>query len=159
MQLQVKELKAVAVIADLSEAGSSVTSDQCMTVEHFDYQCARKRDSRGVTYGASMPSDLHFTVRINNADQTKPVYQQLMETENNPITFIFNATFSDNKRLSAYDDAMVIEGFVIEVAEAFQSAALDAQKEEQILLRARMQVRSLTYIGQDNNTKQLAFVQ
>lgn len=158
MQLQVHELKAVAVMANLVESEKSITRDQCIAVGHLDYQCVRRRDGKGHTYGSSDPSMLTFTMRINHAEQAQLFYEQLTVNEHDPLSFIFNATFADNQQLSGYDDAMVVEGYVVEVEELFHSAAMTEGEEEQILLRVRMQVHSITYIGRDDN-KTLYFVQ
>ena len=157
MQSLSNELKAIAVMADISESGTTVTRDQCMTVEKFQYHCERKRDSYGHTYGASDPVELTFCVRINSADQAQPFYQQLTEEEHDVVSFLFNATFSDTKRLSGYDEAMAIEGFIVDIQEVFHSATLSAQDEEQVLLRARMLVRSIIYVAQDDK-KTLCFI-
>lgn len=157
MQLLSNELKAVVVMADMSESGTTVTRDQCMSVDHFLYRCERKRDSDGHTYGANEPVELSFRVRINAAEQARPLYQQLANEEFDTLTFIFNATFSNTKRLSGYEEAMSVEGYIVDIEDDFHSAALTSQDEEQIYLRARMQVRSISYIGQDE-TKTLCFI-
>lgn len=158
MQLRVNELKALVVIADLSESEKNITSEQCMSVQHFDYHCARKRDQKGRTYQAAEPTMLCFSVRINAADQAKPFYSQMMSQDAGIVSFIFNASFNDTHRLQKYDDAMVVNGFVVDVQEDFCSAAATEQNEEQIILRARMQVCSITYMGETDN-KVLSFVQ
>ena len=155
MQLS-NELKAVAVIADMSEPGITITRDQCMSVEHFDYHCERKRDTVGRTYNASEPVMLRFSVRINAAGSAHPLYQQLTGTEPCMLSFIFNATFSDTKRLTEYFEAMVAEGFVVEVKEDLCRAASSEPCEQQMILSACMLVRAINYIGQ-NDTKTLCF--
>ena len=156
MQLLSNELKAVAVITDMTEQGVSVTRDQCMTVDHFDYRCVRKRDSVGRTYGATNPVELSFSVRINTAEQAQTLYQYIASDEPGVLSFLFNATFSDTKRLSGYDEAMAVEGFVVDIKEDFQSAVTE-QIEEQVILRARMHVRSIIYLRQDEQ-KTLCFI-
>ena len=158
MPLQVNELKAVAVMADLLESEKSITQDKCMSVKHFDYRCARRRDSRGRACHANEPAWLTFSVCINSAEQAKPIYQQLTDSKRSPMSFLFNALFSDTKRLTDYYDAMVVEGYVVDVQEDFCSAALSGQEEEQIVLRVRMQVHSIKYVGK-NDCKKLAFLQ
>lgn len=155
MQLS-NELKAVAVIADMSESGITITRDQCMSVEHFGYRCVCKRDMVGRTYNANEPVMLRFSVRINAAGPAHPLYQQLTSSEPCMLSFIFNATFSVNKRLTGYFEAMVVEGFVVDVKENFSSAASFELGEQQIILTASMLVRAINYIGQ-NDTKTLCF--
>ncbi|MBO4249759.1 MAG: hypothetical protein J5884_00730 [Paludibacteraceae bacterium] len=157
MQLLSNELKAVAVMADISENGATVTRDQCMTVEHFDYRCARKRDRDGRTYASSEPVELAFSVRINGEDQAKPFYRQLCSgDEYGVLSFLFNTTFQATGRLDSYEQALAVEGFVVDVQEDFHSAQTETN-EGQIILRARMLVRSIIYVGQNNN-KILCFI-
>lgn len=157
MQLLSNELKAVAVMADISESGTTVTRDQCMTVEHFNYRCARKRDRDGRTYGANDPVELSFCVRINAAEQAQPLYRLLVAEDKGILSFLFNATFSSTQRLSEYDEAIAVEGYVVDIQEDFQTAVLSIQEEEQITLRARMLVRSINYVGKDEQ-KTLCFI-
>ena len=151
MSLKMNELKAVVVMADIREEGGSITRDKCMSVEHFDYRLERKRDYEGRTYAGNEQAMLCFTVRLNSAEQAKPFYEQMTSQENSPLTFIFNAFYSETKRLTDYDDALVVEGYVVDVEEDFRSAILNNPNEEQIVLRARVLTHSITYIGAGNN--------
>lgn len=151
MPLKMNELKAVVVMADLREEGKSITRDKCMSVEHFDYRLEHKRDYDGRTYTGNESAMLRFSVRINGAEQAKPFYEQMTSQENIPLTFIFNAFYSDTKHLMDYDDAMVVDGYVVDIQEEFRSAILNDPNEEQIILHARVLTRSITYIGQENN--------
>lgn len=158
MQLLSNELKAVAVMSDLSQSGTSVTRDACMSVEDFRYSCARKRDWDGKMYGSTEPVMLSFSVRINAADQAQPFYAQLASEESSVLSFMFNATFSNTKRLSTYDEAIAVDGYIVDVEEDYHSAALSEQTEEQMILRARMLVRSINYLAEGGN-KTLTFIQ
>ena len=156
MQLLSNELKAVAVMANMTEAADGITSDQCMSVQHFDYHCAHKRDAKGRTYQANEPAILRFRVRLNSAEQAQLFYQKLTDSEFGFLSFVFNVTFSETGRLQDYDDAMVIEGYIVDLQEDFHSAAL-AEREELITLSVRMLVRAITYLGQYDN-KTLCFI-
>ena len=158
MPLQVNELKAVAVMEDVMESEKNITQDKCMSVKHFDYRCSRRRDSKGRVCHANEPAWLTFSVCIDSAEQTKPIYEQMMDQQRGPLSFLFNAVFSDAKRLTDYYDAMVVEGYVVDVQEDFYSASLPELEEEQIILRARMQVHSIKYVGK-NDCKTLSFLQ
>lgn len=155
----VTELKAIAVMADLQEQGIVITRDRCMSVEHFDYRCERKRDAKGRTYRANEPAILNFCVRINSTGQAQPFYKQLTDNGRCPMSFIFNASFDNgSRRLTDYDDGLVVDGYVVDVEEDFQSAASTDQSEQQITLRARMLVGSITYMGRNDNYS-LCFIQ
>lgn len=156
MPLFSNELKALAVLTDMSEPGASATREQCMTVDHFEYCCARKRDKRGRTYGAKEPVELRFSVRINAAEQSQPFYKSLKMFAPCILSFLFNATFSDTKRMSDYDEALAVEGYMVDIQEDYRSTAPTNPDDEQIILRACMSVRSITYIV-NGEQKQLSF--
>ena len=156
MQLLSNELKAVAVMADMTETADGITSDQCMSVQHFDYRCARKRDAKGRTYKASEPTMLHFSVRLNSTEQARTFFKQLTDSEYGNLSFVFNLTFSETGRLKDYDNAMVVEGYLVDLKEDFYSAEPMGQ-EEQMMLNASMLVRAITYLEQ-NDRKTLCFI-
>lgn len=157
MQVLSKELKAVAVTVDMSEPNTSITRDQCMSVDNFTYRCRRRRDSKGRTYGANEPVELCFNVRLNSADLAQPLYRLLNDNEHGIVSFVFNATFSETKRMNGYDEAMAVEGFIVDIQEEYRGA-ISASEEEQIILSARMMVRAITYLAQNDN-KTLRFIQ
>ena len=157
MSLRATELKAIVVMADLQEQGKSITRDQCMSVEHFDYSCFRSRDSKGRTYHDSMPAMLNFIVRFNTVEQARPFYKQIKDNEPGTLSFLFNASFlGDN--LTEFPDAMVVKGFIVDIQEDLHSRALSGREDQQIIARVRVQVHSIIYKG-INTTKKLVFVQ
>lgn len=151
------ELKAVVAVADLQE-NVGILRDQCMSVQHFSYGCSYRRDDKGRTYRSSLPAMLDFSVRVNAAELARPFYRQMTRNDRCALSFIFNATFTDAKRLDDYADAMVALGYIVDVQEDFRSAAHSGSDEEQILVHVRMQVHSITYV-RESETKTLAFVQ
>lgn len=151
MPLKMNELKAVVTMCNILEGEKSITRDNCMSVEHFDYRLERKRDYNGRTLTGNEPTFLNFSVRINAAEQAKPFYDQMTKQDNATWTFLFNASYSDTKRLTDYYEAMVVDGYVVDIQEDFRSAILNDPDEQQVILRARVLTRSITYIGQDCN--------
>ena len=128
-----------------------------MTVQRFDYTCQRKRDDTGKAYGPTDPVFLNFVIRVNGPEQSKPFYKNLSSTEHYPISFLFNATFNATQRLTDYNDALVVDGYVIEVEDNYNSGTPGATT-EQITLSVKMQVRKFTYLGRSNN-KVMSFIQ
>lgn len=157
MQSQTYELKAVVVVGDILETGGSVTQDKCMTVQRFNYTCQRKRDDTGKAYGPMDPVFLNFTIRVNSSEQAKPFYQNMVSTTHYPVSFLFNASFNATLRLADYADAMVVDGYVIDVKDNFNSGTPGTSETEQISLDVQVQVRSITYLGRGNN-KVMTFI-
>lgn len=150
------ELKAAVLLEDIRDTGKTALQDKCITVQHFNYSSLRKRDYTGTAYGPSEPVILDFAIRVNTSAQAKPFYNYLISEEHFSLSFIFNAVFSHMKRLSDYDDAMVINGYIIELEEDYQGSAL-GKNNEQISLNIRMLVRNITYIGKESN-KTITFI-
>lgn len=150
------ELKAVILTEDILEMEMNTTQDKCMTVQRFNYNSRRKRDYTGATYGLSDPVLLDFSIRVNSPAHTKPFYSHLADGNNFSLSFIFNAVFNPLRRLTEYDDAMVVNGYVVNISEDFQGSMLGSD-DEQISLKVSILVRNITYLGKDLN-KTITFI-
>ena len=147
------ELKAILVLEDITEEGVSVPQSNCFTVQHFHYRVERPRDADGVPFGTDQPAYLEFTVRISADDSGKTFFERMVSPENHPYSFLFNATFNAARRLSQYEDALVATGYMIETEEAYDKEPLRQGSQEQMLIRARLLLSNLVYLGQENDLK------
>ena len=145
------ELKAVVALENILENAENVQKDKCQTVQCFDYECEMKRNNSDKVDGSSRPVILKFSVRINEGSQAKPYYERLMQNGHFYFSFLFNATFGKFQRLSNYDDGMVVDGFVVQVEEEYDSKKDPHDKSEQVRLDVKLMVRSVTYLGKDKN--------
>lgn len=150
------ELKAVVTVEDILEMGMSTTQDKCMTVQRFNYNSQRKRDYSGAAYGLSDPVLLNFTIRVNSTAHTKPFYSHLADGDNFSLSFIFNAVFNSMKRITEYDDAMVVNGYVVNITEEFQGTTTTSD-DKRISLYVTILVRNITYLGKESN-KTITFI-
>ena len=149
-------LKAILYPENLLENSiGNVEKDKCPTVQAFSYKCQRSRNDAGIPFGTTTPTELQFTIRLGKPDDGKVFYQQLMQ--NNPFehTFIFNATFDQNKRLKHYEDAMVARGYVVDIREDYKPLKIDGQTVDQMLIEVTFLLSSITYLGKDDRNKKL----
>lgn len=154
------ELKALVVAEDFLENPMHVLRENCMTVQHFDYQCVRKRNSSGATYGPTEPVILKFTVRVGSPMDARLFCRYLISNVPENYSFLFNATFNANQRLSNYEDGMVVNGYVVSVEENYSSNKNITGEEEQILLEVKILTRSVTYMGrEEQNNYKSVFIQ
>ena len=65
-KLYSNELRAVVFPNNFQESAAGVLKENCLTVQHFDYQCEHKRNESGEVYGATEPVILKFTIRVNS---------------------------------------------------------------------------------------------
>ncbi len=152
------ELKAVVVMENFLENPLNVMKENCMTVQHFNYECEHKRNEAGEIYGAINPVMLEFTVRVNSPRQAKAFYKEIVSNEHSNYSFLFNVTYNENQRLSTYEDGMVVNGYIVHIEENYTTAAQQDGSNTQIELSVKLLSRSVTYLGADNNYKSI-FIQ
>ena len=154
-------LKAILYPDNLLEYGQigdnqwNAEKDKCPVIQHFSYKVERNRNDAGIPYGGTTPTELKFTIRLGQPDDSKLFYDRLMSNELFEYTFIFNATFDDNKRLKSFEDAMVTRGYVVDVKEDYDRAVTDGNLSDQILVEVTLLLSSITYVGKEeqNNRK------
>ena len=152
------ELKAVVVMENFLENPLNVMKENCMTVQHFNYECEHKRNEAGEMYGAINPVMLEFTVRVNSPRQARAFYKELVSNEHSNYSFLFNVTYNENQRLNTYEDGMVVNGYIVHIEENYTTAAQQDGSNTQIELSVKLLSRSVTYLGADNNYKSI-FIQ
>ena len=154
-------LKAVLYPENLLEYGKidnmwNAEKDKCPVIQHFSYKVQRNRNDAGIPYGGTTPTELKFTIRLGQPDDSKPYYDRLMLNELFDYTFIFNASFDENKRLKNFEDAMVVRGYVVDVKEDFDVAVTDENLSDQIMVEVTLLLSSITYVGkEDQNNRKL----
>ena len=152
------ELKAVVVMENFLENPLNVMKENCMTVQHFNYECEHKRNEAGEIYGSINPVMLEFTVRVNSPRQARAFYKELVSNEHSNYSFLFNVTYNENQRLNTYEDGMVVNGYIVHIEENYTTAAQQDGSNTQIELSVKLLSRSVTYLGADNNYKSI-FIQ
>ena len=152
------ELKAVVVMENFLENPLNVMKENCMTVQHFNYECEHKRNEAGEIYGAINPVMLEFTVGVNSPRQARAFYKELVSNEHSNYSFLFNVTYNENQRLNTYEDGMVVNGYIVHIEENYTTAAQQDGSNTQIELSVKLLSRSVTYLGADNNYKSI-FIQ
>lgn len=155
-------LKAILYPDNLLEYGQigdnqwNAEKEKCPVIQHFSYKVQRNRNDAGIPYGGTTPTELKFTIRLGQPDDSKLYYDRLMSNELFEYTFIFNATFDDNKRLQSFEDAMVTRGYVVDVKEDFDVAVTDENLSDQIMVEVTLLLSSITYVGkEDQNNRKL----
>ena len=154
------QLKALLVMEDFRDNPLNVLQENCHTVQHFRYEARHQRNNDIGIYGATEPVLLDFTVRLTAVCDVKFFTRHIVLNSPFPFSFLFNASFNDNRRLRDYEDGMVVDGYVVDLKEEFESAPEAGGAAEQILLHVRMLVRSMTVLGQEEqNSLKMVFIQ
>ena len=147
------ELKAVVVMENFLDNPMNILKENCMTVQHFNYECVHKRNESGEIYGSVNPVMLDFVIRATSPRQAKGVYKELVSNEHSNFSFLFNVTYNETKRLENFEDGMVVNGYIVHIEEDYASRANQAGSNTQIEMKVKILSRSVTYLGSDNNYK------
>ena len=119
------------------------SKSQGYTIQQFSYSCERVRDQVGTAFGETQGVVIDFTVRVMTTRQTL-FYEKLKDLDADYYTFVFNGVFEDD-RPKYCDNAMIVDGFIVDVEE---SAAND---NNQALMHVKLLARELTYIHHDGS--------
>ena len=71
----------------------------------------------------------------------------MQQNEPEFFTFLFNATLFNRQYVTGYEDAMVVNGYVIDVEDDFTNAPTSEGNTEQMLIHVKLLVANITYIG------------
>lgn len=138
-----RQLKAVMFLEDITE-GIPARQENGFTIQHFDYSCFRSRDKAGAPYGPSNASLMQITLRTISSDGYKELYLRLNSMEQYAFSLIFNASYNDSRILQEYEDAMIANGYVVEIEELFDTSDI---QHNGMTLNMKILLHSLDYIG------------
>jgi len=150
-----RELKAVVVPENFLDNPLNILKENCLVVQHFDYDCIRKRNQSNQVYGAMEPVMLKFSVRVNSSAHSRVFYQNLVRNDHTDYSFLFNVNYNQNDRISDYEDGMLVDAYVVSVEEEYSSDTDESGLDRQIILNVVLKVCSVTYLGREeqNNVK------
>ena len=137
------QLKAVLFLEDVAE-GIPMRQEAGYTIQHFDYNFFRTRDKVGRPYGPSNASLMQITIKTLSADGYKELYSRLNSIERYAFSVIFDASYDAFKILQDYADGMVVDGYVVEIEEVFDTTG---NKKDGMILSMKILLHSLDYLG------------
>lgn len=149
--------KATLFLYDIT-SGVVPSKDKSYTVQSFDYRCERKRNTMGMPYGPTGKTSLRFCIKTLPDGYLKELYNRIHDHTPSSLSFVFNATFEEGPdgQLAEYETGMVVEGYVVNISEAFGHLLEDtADKDSLMLTSVEFLVGAITYMGSDNNRKTL----
>lgn len=152
-----QELKAVLIHENVLENSAFILKENALTVQKFSYDCTYRRNHSGDVYGAVEPVILQFCIRVNSPHHAKQFYIESILNNHFQFSFLFNVTWNEYQRLSGYEDGLVADGYVVHVEEEYHSKNQNGV-DQQMLLNVKVLVRSVTYLGRDNNNLTSYFI-
>ena len=144
-------LKSYLVVGDMVESGVSLLSSTGFTVQEVHYDCSRKRNSRGFPYGPTQSACLYVTLKVASNESSKVFFDHMAENQPYAYSFLYDVSFSKMRQMSDFEDAMVAHGYVVDVEETYESSPNTNGAADQMLLRVKLLLTNITYIGRDSN--------
>lgn len=144
------QLKAVFAFGNFTD-NIVLYRPACSTICQFHYACKRNRNAVGKQVGVTDTTLMTIDLKSVSADKYKELYKALKNAQISSFSVLFNAVFDNNKQLTDYYGGMVVDGYVVDVAENFDATAICPNG---MSLRIQILVNTLQYIGKQN-TKQL----
>ena len=140
-------LRAMLVAEDITMVKEGITKDKCYVVQHYAYSSQRDRVGSLMMSGVEDSSFIDLVIRIADSGTAKQFYQQMTESEPFAYSILFNASFNANERLTGFDDAIMVKGFIVDIEEIINTSALDTQDDTQVLMKVRLLLSTITYLG------------
>ncbi len=143
-------LKAIMFPGNIREADTIIRRSQCHTVQEYSYCFQRTRNDAGFPTGPTLTTILEFTIKIGSPEEGRLYYQRIHDNQPYDYTFIFNATFGTHMQLVDSEDAMVVNGYVVDVEDNYDTEDENGQS-EQMLIHLKLMINSIAYIGRDHD--------
>lgn len=151
-----ESLGAVLSPSNVIEEGVNISKADCFTVQHFSYECSRRRNSAGIPYGQTLPSYLDVIINSDAKNKGKVLFNRIKNSTTDAFSFIFNTTFLTDGSLASYGDVIVAFGYIVDVEESFVRASEKSQEQGegqdqapvvQMLIHARILLSKMVFKG------------
>lgn len=119
-------------------------------VQQYQYTCAMQRDRVGTVFGDPESVIFDFSVCVMKTGQNL-FYEKLQDNGTDQYSFVFNAIFDDDK-LQSFDQAIMVEGYIVDVEEA------GSNDNEQATIQVKLLASNLTYIHKNNDKLTLSII-
>ena len=144
-------MSVIVVTDDITESGITIWKDNCYTLQHLSYKCSRDRNALGVPYGPNLPSILEFSVKMESSQAGKAFYQRMQTRESCPFSFLYSASFTARGSFSKCENSMVARGYIVNLEEFHETALVEKEVQELMILNVTIRLSSLIYSGEKRN--------
>lgn len=134
-------------LADVNAMQSSILKGNGFFVQNFSYNSTREHnDLQGHTYHIEDATIVDVTLRLNTADHPKPFMEQIKAPDMHAYSFLFNPTYTKFGRLEKMDDAMVVNGYIVDIEEEYKLAP-EKDTQEQMLMHVKLLANKILFLG------------
>lgn len=152
--------KGVVILDDITQNYFRVIGEHHLnaTLETFAYNFEMPANGTGMTFGASEPAVLEFSIRLRSALHSQILYTSSYTNESQKLTFLFGHEFEpyDRTKIRRYKYGIVVEGYIVHLEEEFHSSKDNQGLERQTIMHVKILLRSMQHIsGLEGETMQM----
>lgn len=140
-------LKAALFTTDISQEHSKCSRENGYTIQYYTYHLGRTRDTFGYPYGPTLQTIFKAVVKLPSMNKCKIFYEQLQSSEQHTFSFVFNAAYDDNNCLKEWDNAMIVNAYVVGIDENYNST-----EDGYVNIELELLVSSIIYKGSDSSS-------
>lgn len=145
-------LKAVLVLDDLcNESNIQTSRSDCLTLKKFHYRCSCGYDGFRVTGSVTGTSILSLSLKLNTETKIRIFYEYMRRNEPQPFSIIFNAVYDRQGKISSYQDAMTVYGYIVSVNDTYNADVMKGEGRGKIDIDVDVLISSIIYKGTDRN--------
>lgn len=146
-----RHLKGIFVAHDVSDSTCRISRAQCLTLQHYQFDCERQLNEQGMPFGRTLPSTLSFTVRVIDNDDCRSFYKWLVDHQIHDFSIVFNASYDTLQYLSDWDAALVATGYMMEVDEQFSSWNGRQAENQQMTVKMKVLLSEIRFLGESGD--------
>lgn len=147
--------KAVMTTENISLM-SVVDMRDCLTLQHYEYVCSHPRNSLGKPYGNTNGAIITASLVVDNFHKVNTFYSRLQDHQSFSFSFVFNPIFNQDKTLDRYDQAMIVEGYVVDVLEDFNTETkTGTNQDKSLMVTVQILISKITYESGSNSVVQI----
>lgn len=140
-------LKAVLFTSDISQQHTKCSKENGYIIQYYNYHLGRTRDTFGFPYGPTLQTIFKAVVKLPSMEKCKVFYEQLQTSEQHTFSFVFNASYDENNCLKDWDNAMIVNAYVVGIDENYKSF-----DEGYVQIEIELLVSSIIYKGSDSSS-------
>lgn len=142
--------KAVMTPQDF-EAVAIVNRRDCYVIQNYKFASSHPRDEKGRPYATTNCALMDVVISIDTFRTIQTFYQKLNSNEAFTYTIFFNVTYDSQNAIESYDQAIKMEGYVVDVEEDFDTEASGPDERKQMTCKVSILLSKVKYVSGNNS--------
>lgn len=143
-------IKGILYLGNMLE-DVQIEQKRCFTIQHFDYNYRSMLSSRSNLMNANEESIMNISIRVLPDMMMNSLYEAYDMNTRVILSVIFNGEFDDMDNLSLYDNAIIVEGYLIQLSEQFERSTLQEGESNRALMDIKVIMHSIKYVSNNSS--------